>query len=173
MRISIVVAIAENGVIGRGGRLPWRIPSDLKLFRATTLGKPVIMGRKTFESIGKPLDGRANVVVTRNPTFRHDGVEVAGSFKQALALARRSAQKTGAAEIAVIGGADVFAAALAVANRIYLTRVHGSPEGDVYFPELKEGEWKETERRPLSRAPGDDFSCTLLVLDRSSAAPIA
>ena len=166
IRIALVVAAAENGVIGRAGRLPWRLPSDLKVFREITLGKPVIMGRKTFQSIGKPLDRRTNIVITRDPAFRPDNVTVAHSLEEALCAAVTAAQACGADEIMVIGGADIFRDALDRADRIYLTRVHGTPEGDVLFPPLRDEDWRETGRRPLPRTAGDEFASTLVVLDR-------
>ena len=133
MKISLIVAVAENGVIGRGGGLPWRLSSDLKTFRRLTMGKPMIMGRRTFQSIGKPLDGRDNIVVTRDPDIRsrwHLDVRKPRRCADAGAGARGT---RGGDEIMVIGGAGVFDAALPVADRIYLTRVHAAPEGDTYF----------------------------------------
>jgi dihydrofolate reductase len=166
--VAFVVAVAENGVIGRKGALPWRMPSDLKMFRKVTLGKPVIMGRKTFQSIGKALSGRDNLVVTRDPGFRADGVEVFPSVDEAIARARTLAAARGADEIAVIGGADIFQAALSRAGRIYLTRIHGSPEGDTFFaPDMVN--WRDVSRIQLERAPGDDYDATLVVLERISS----
>jgi dihydrofolate reductase len=165
-RIAFVVAIAENGVIGRNGQLPWRLPSDLKRFRALTLGKPIVMGRKTYESIGKPLDGRDNIVVTRQQDFRPAGVQVAGSLAEALALGRRLAADRGAEEVAIIGGADIFAAALAEADRIYLTLVHGAPEGDVHMALPEPERWLEVSREPMPRTPQDQFAADFIVLDR-------
>jgi dihydrofolate reductase len=168
-KISLVVAAAENGVIGRGGGLPWRIPSDLKTFRRLTLGKPIIMGRKTYQSIGKPLDQRDNIVVTRDPAFRAAGVIVAGSLDEALANARALSAAKGIDEIIVIGGAELYRKALPLADRIYLTRVHAEPEGDALFPSLSEGEWREVSREPLARDARDEHSCTLVVLERAAA----
>lgn len=166
-RVVFVVAVAENGVIGRKGALPWRMPSDLKMFRKLTLGKPVIMGRKTFQSIGKALPGRDNLVVTRDPGFKADGVEVFASVDEAIARAQTLAAARGADEIAVIGGAEIFAAALPHAGRIYLTRIHGSPEGDTFFaPDMVN--WHDVSRIQLERAPGDDCDATLVVLERNS-----
>ena len=165
-RVAFVVAAGENGVIGRGGKLPWRMPSDLKLFRKLTLGKPVIMGRKTFQSIGKALPGRDNLVVTRDAAFKADGVEVFASVDAAIARAQTLATARGADEIAVIGGADIFEAMLSRADRIYLTRVHASPEGDTFFaPDMVN--WHDVSRIPLQRSPGDDYDATLIVLERT------
>ncbi|MCL4766928.1 MAG: dihydrofolate reductase [Hyphomicrobiaceae bacterium] len=165
--LVLVVAAAENGVIGRGGRLPWRIPSDLRLFRRLTMGKPVIMGRRTFESIGKPLDGRDNIVMTRDPAFRAAGVIVEPSLAAAIAQARRLADARGVEEIMVIGGAEVFREALPQAERIYLTRVHGAPVGDTFLPPIPADEWREVSREPLPRGHADEHTCTLVVLERA------
>lgn len=164
--IALVVAAAENDVIGRGGRLPWRIPSDLRLFRRLTMGKPVVMGRKTFQSIGKPLDGRDNIVVSRDPAFDPAGVSVKRTLAEAIAEARAAAAARGQNEIMVIGGEAVFREALPLARRIYLTRVHGLPEGDTFLPGIPPGEWDEASREDLPRDPTDEFACTLIVLER-------
>jgi dihydrofolate reductase len=136
--ISIVVAVAKNGVIGRDNTLPWRIPEDLKRFKALTMGKPVIMGRKTWDSLPKkPLPGRSNIVITRNPEFRADGAVVVHSFAAAVA-------KAGSGEIAVIGGEAIFAEALPIADIINMTQVNASPEGDAYMPLIDRAHWRET-----------------------------
>jgi dihydrofolate reductase len=166
--ITLVVAAADNGVIGRGGRLPWRIPSDLKTFRRLTLGKPIIMGRKTYQSIGRPLDRRDNIVVTRDPAFRAPQVTVATSLGAAVDKARALAVAKGVDEIMVIGGAEIFCQALPLADRIYLTRVHAAPEGDAQFPSLAPGEWREVSREPLPRDARDEHACTLLILQRAA-----
>jgi dihydrofolate reductase len=163
--VAFVVAAAENGVIGRKGQLPWRMPSDLKMFRKLTLGKPVIMGRKTFQSIGKPLPDRDNLVVTRDAGFKEKGIEVFASVEAALARAQTIAAARGVDEIAVIGGAEIFTAALPSAGRIYLTRIQGSPEGDTFFaPDMTD--WHEVSRIQLERMPGDDYGAALVVLER-------
>lgn len=165
-RVALVVAVAENGVIGRNGALPWRMPSDLKMFRKVTLGKPVIMGRKTFQSIGKALAGRDNLVVTRDAAFKAEGVEAFASVDEAVARAQALAAARGVDEIAVIGGADIFKAMLPRAYRLYLTRIHGSPAGDTYFaPDMVN--WREMSRIQLERGPGDEYDATLTVLERS------
>jgi dihydrofolate reductase len=166
MIISLVVAVADNGVIGRDGTLPWRISSDLKTFRRLTMGKPLIMGRRTFQSLKKPLDGRDNIVVTRNPDYRPEAAIVAGDFNAALAIARECAIKRGVDQIAVIGGTSVFAAALPIADRIYKTKVHGSPAGDAYFPAVDWDAWQEVAREALPHGPNDDFTATLIELRR-------
>lgn len=164
--ISLVVAAAENGVIGRGGGLPWRIPSDLRTFRRITLGKPVIMGRKTFQSIGHPLDGRSNIVVSRQPGFAPAGVEVARTIDAAIRRGREIAAATGVDEVMVIGGAEVYRLALPLVSRIYLTRVHAAPEGDAVFTELPGAAWREVGREPIPKGPNDQHDCTLIVLER-------
>lgn len=166
--LVLLVAMTETGVIGRNGGLPWRLSSDLKQFRLRTMGKPLIMGRKTFESIGKPLDGRDNIVVTRNEGFSADGVHVATSFEDALRLARACAEARGAEEIAVIGGAQIYAAALPLANRIYLTQVHGDFAGDTTFPSLKPSDWREIFREHRAAGAKDDADFSLVVLERAS-----
>ncbi len=166
MRVSLIVAVAENGVIGRDGKLPWRLSADLKTFRRLTMGKPLIMGRKTFQSLKGPLDGRDNIVLTTDPFFEARGVSVVTSFADAVTLARMLALTRGADEVMVIGGAEVFRAALALADRLYWTAVEASPEGDVRFPEVDLSGWTEVERSALPRSEKDDVTATLRVLDR-------
>ncbi len=166
MIISLVVAVADNGVIGRDGTLPWRVSSDLKTFRRLTMGKPLIMGRRTFQSLKKPLDGRDNIVVTRNDDYRPEGTIIAPDFASALEVAETCAERRGVDEIAVIGGTAVFAEALPVAGRIYKTQVHGRPPGDAHFPNVDWSQWQEVSREALPIAATDDFTATLIVLDR-------
>ncbi|MGQ0457077.1 MAG: dihydrofolate reductase [Hyphomicrobium sp.] len=170
MKISLVVAVAENGVIGKNGGLPWRLSSDLKTFRRLTMGKPIVMGRRTYESIGKPLDGRDNIVVTRDAAFAPDGVSTADSVGDALTLARVLARTSGADEVMVIGGAAIYEATLPIADRIYLTRVHAAPEGDRRFDALKPNVWTEQSREPLPQGPKDEHAATLIVYDRAPEA---
>jgi dihydrofolate reductase len=144
--VVILVAVAENGVIGRDGDMPWRLSTDLKRFRARTLGKPVIMGRRTFASIGKPLPGRDVIVVTRDPSFAVEGVTVAASPWAALDAAGRIATRTGAAEIVVAGGGEIYRALIDVAERLVVTQVHARPEGDVGFPPIDPAVWREAAR---------------------------
>ncbi|WP_142848069.1 dihydrofolate reductase [Telmatospirillum sp. J64-1] len=142
--LSLIVAAAENGVIGRGNQLPWHLPGDLKWFKAKTLGKPVVMGRKTFQSIGKPLPGRPNIVVTRDRSFAAEGITVAHSLQDGLHQAESLLD--GGDEVMVIGGAEIFRECLPLARRLYLTEVHAEVEGDVYLPEIDRGQWRETFR---------------------------
>ena len=153
--LVLVVAVAENGVIGRAGGLPWRIRADLRKFRLVTMGKPLIMGRKTFESIGRVLDGRDSIVVTRRKDFRHEGVLVARSLQEALALANERAAARGAAEICVIGGAELFAETLPMAERLCMTHVAAAPDGDVFFPRFSPADWTEVWREELPFSDGD------------------
>lgn len=166
MRISLIVAVAENGVIGAKGQLPWKLSADLKTFRRLTMGKPIIMGRKTFQSLKGPLDGRDNIVLTTDPYFEADGISVVETFADAMTLARTLALTKGVDEIMVIGGAEVFRAALPHAGRIYWTEVHAKPNGDVMFPDVDLSEWAEVEREELPASPKDDVTATLRVLDR-------
>ena len=161
MRISLVVAVSENGVIGRAGALPWHLPDDSRRFRLLTTGHHVIMGRRTFESIGRPLPERVNVVLTRSGRLSAEGgVLVVGDLAEALAVAR----SRGEAEAFVIGGTSVYAAALPLADAIHLTRVHADLAGDAYFPDLAADAWSEVQRE---HHPGDArhahaFTYTLL-----------
>ena len=167
VRLVLVVAVAENGVIGRDGAMPWRLSSDLKRFRKLTMGKPMVMGRKTFEAIGRPLDGRDSVVVTRQAAFTAPGIHVANTFEAALLLAGELADGRGVEEIMVIGGAEIYAAALPLADTIYLTRVHAEPEGDTWFPELEPDQWREISRQRHPAGDRDDAASSFIVLERN------
>ncbi len=156
MKVVLVVAVGENNVIGRNGQLPWRLKSDLAHFRRLTLNKPVVMGRKTYQSIGKPLKDRTNIVITRDPKFSAPGVVRAGSFAEALDLARTDAQARGTDEIMIIGGRDVFAESLPLADRLEITHVHASPEGDVTFPPIDPKVWRDVSRSEYAGGPEDD-----------------
>jgi dihydrofolate reductase len=160
MEVVLVVAIAENGVIGSQGAIPWRIKSDMKRFKALTSGKPVVMGRKTFVSIGRPLPGRTNIVVTRDPDYRAAGVVVTHSFADAHAIAKGDALRRFATEIAVIGGAEIYAQWMASADRLEITEVHAKPEGDTRFPAIDAADWEEVARVRNPAGPDDsaDFS---------------
>ena len=141
--VALIWAMAENGVIGRANSLPWRLPKDMKHFMNVTMGKPVLMGRKTFESMKAALPGRTNIVMTRDTTWRRDGIKVVRSLDEGLALAEQQALIDGQDELMVIGGADVYRLALPRATRLYVTHVHASPEGDVCFPEVDWQSWRE------------------------------
>jgi len=166
MNIALVVAVADNGCIGRDNRLPWHLPEDLKYFKRVTLGKPVIMGRHTFESIGKPLPGRTNVVVSRNPAWQHDGVTVADSLPAALRLATAQARQDGQDEVMIIGGARLYAEALPLAQRLYYTRVHATVEGDAFFPALDWAEWQLVSREDHCASAGNPHEYSFCVYRR-------
>jgi dihydrofolate reductase len=146
VHIAIIVAIAENGVIGRDNELPWRLPSDLKHFKATTMGKPIIMGRKTFESIGRALPGRDNIVVTRGSDIASDEVHVAYSLDEAVGLAIGFARDRGTDEVFIIGGGQIYAEAIGQAGRLYVTEVAARPEGNAVFPPIDPAVWREVSR---------------------------
>ena len=146
MDIVIHAAVAENGIIGTDGGLPWQLSSDLKRFKAGTMGRPIIMGRKTFEGIGKPLPGRVNIVVTRDRGWSHEGVEAAGSLQDAITLATvRGRCMAGVEEIAVIGGGEIYAQAMPIADRLCITHVLAEPTGDTTFPAIDPALWRATE----------------------------
>jgi dihydrofolate reductase len=171
--VSLVVAMGLNRVIGREGQLPWRLPSDLARFKEQTLGKPVVMGRKTYQSIGRPLPGRANIVITRDPQFLAPGCRVVSGLDPALAAARQIARETGVGEICVIGGAQIYRQALPLADLIRLTQVHAAPDGDAVFPDLVADDWRTVWEidLPLAelQASGarDDHGFTALLLERT------
>ena len=165
--LSLVVAMAENRVIGRDNGLIWRIKSDLQYFKANTIGRPVIMGRKTFLSIGRPLPGRENIVLTREAHFSADGVHAVRSLDEAIELANRLAPGLGASEIAVAGGADVYAQLLPKASKIVLTLVHANPEGDAFFPPFEHLNFRETFREAHEAGPDDQYSFTYVTYERN------
>ncbi len=164
--VVLVAAVGENGVIGNQGALPWRLKSDLMHFKRLTVGKPVIMGRKTFESIGKALKDRTNIVLSRDLSLAAPGAVLATSMDAAFAFAKTDADKRGVNEIMVIGGSDVFEAAMEVADRLEITRVHASPEGDSYFPEIDSQQWREVKRERRARGPQDGADFTILTYER-------
>jgi dihydrofolate reductase len=166
VKVVLVAAVAENGVIGRDNKLPWHIRSDLQHFKRLTVGRPVIMGRKTFESIGKPLKDRTNIVITRDPNYAAEGVLVAPSLPAAMDLARRDALARGADSIAVIGGSGVFAESLGIADRLEITLVHASPQGDTLFPPIDSKIWRETKRVRQEAAPADDADISFITYER-------
>ena len=161
--VSLLAAVADNGVIGRDNGLPWHLPDDLKHFKALTLGKPILMGRRTFSSIGKPLAGRTNLVLTRAEEWRHPGVTAVHSIEAALEIAGD------APELVVIGGAEVYRLALPFARRIYLTRVHARVSGDTYLPELDPGAWREVQRQSHPIDERHAYPMTFVTLERLAA----
>jgi dihydrofolate reductase len=161
------VARSKNGVIGRGGDLPWRLSSDLKMFKRLTLGKPVIMGRKTWDSLPrKPLPGRLNLVLSRDLNFEPEGALACETFIEAYQIGREHAAEEGEEEVCVIGGAALFELALPKAQRIYLTEVDAEVEGDILFPPFDEGEWREVKREVHPKGEGDDHDFVFRVLER-------
>jgi dihydrofolate reductase len=158
--IVLIVAVADNGVIGARGALPWRLKSDMQRLKALTIGKPVVMGRKTFASIGRPLPGRTNIVVTRDANFRAPGVAVTNSFTGARAVAVGDALRRRATDIAVIGGAEIYQQWMDMADRLEVTEVHARPEGDTYFAAIDAATWEEVARVRNPAGPDDsaDFS---------------
>lgn len=164
--VAFILARADNGVIGRAGGLPWHLSGDLKFFKAQTLGKPVVMGRKTWQSIGRPLPGRPNLVVTRDSTFRPQGAEVFATVAAALQRAQDLARESAAGEVMVIGGGEIYRQTLPLASRIYLTEVHASPEGDTLFPVLDPAEWREVRRDPRVSAGAGQPDYSIVVLER-------
>jgi dihydrofolate reductase len=164
--IVLVVAVADNGVIGRGNAMPWRLASDLKRFKGLTMGKPVVMGRKTYRSIGKPLPGRTNIVVSRDAAFAAPGILVAGGVDAALACARGDALRRGADEIAVIGGTDIFTQTLPLADRLEVTHVHAQPDGDTFFPPIDQARWRAGARSEHQAGPNDDAAFTCVTYAR-------
>jgi dihydrofolate reductase len=168
-RIAIVLlaAVADNGVIGRGNALPFRQGSDLKRFKSITMGKPLVMGRKTYLSIGKPLSGRTNIVVSRDPNFGPDGVVVVRSIDAALSAARADAQKRGADEIVVIGGTDIFVQTMPLADRMEITHVHTSPEGDTYFPPIDATQWRVEAHSDHPAGPRDEAAFSYVTYARA------
>lgn len=162
-RVALVVAMARNGVIGRGNGLPWTLPEDLRRFKATTMGKPLLMGRKTHESIGRPLPGRLNVVLTRDQGWRAPGVSVVHTLAQGLDAAGE------AGELMVIGGAEIYRLVMPRAHRIYLTRVQADVAGDTYFPPLDPQEWVEVARDDYPADERNAFPLSFVTLERGAA----
>jgi dihydrofolate reductase len=165
-RLNLIVARARNGVIGRGGTLPWHLPEDLRHFKRTTIGHPIVMGRRTWQSIGRALPGRRSIVLTRNPRWSAPGCETAASLAQALAMCE------GAAEVFVIGGAAVFAEALPQAQRLFVTEIDADFEGDTFFPPIDPAAWRETSREHLAQDAGRPFGGIDFVTLEATAAVV-
>jgi len=167
MDIAIYVAIAENGVIGREGGLPWRLSTDLKRFKADTMGKPIIMGRKTYEGIGRPLPGRLNIVVTRDKGWRAEGVEVAHSLDEAITLAKvRGRCMVGAEEACVVGGGEIYAQALPLADRLHVTHVLAQVDGDAHFPPIDPEIWRVVRSQDFPAGEKDSHATRYTVYER-------
>jgi dihydrofolate reductase len=171
LKVGIHVAIAENGVIGRAGGLPWRLSTDLKRFKADTMGSPIIMGRKTFESVGRPLPGRLNIVVTRHKDWHAEGVETAPSLEEAMRLARkRAARMPEVREICVIGGGEIFGDALPLADTLHVTHVLAAIDGDTFFPAIDPATWTEISSVDVPSGERDTYPTRHAVYERRSAA---
>ena len=167
-KLTLVLAVARNGVIGRDGALPWRLSSDLKRFKAATMGKPVLMGRKTWDSLPKkPLSGRPNLVLSRDPNFRAEGGWAYTKLDVAIAAGRAMAQERGVDEVCVIGGAHLFEATLPLADRIVVTQVNLEPPGDTRLS-IDLGDWREVSREEVARGPNDDADFVVRVLEKAS-----
>ena len=167
MKIAMIAAVAENNAIGINNKMPWYLPGDLRYFKAVTMGKPIIMGRKTFDSLRKPLPGRTNIVITRDKDWSHEGVKVVHSLQDAISLAEDVALINGNDELMVIGGAEIYRQALPQADRLYLTRVYQSFKGDAFFPELNDAEWQEVAREDQHSEDEEPLKFSYLVLERT------
>jgi dihydrofolate reductase len=167
MEIVLIVAVADNGVIGAGGAIPWRLKSDQQRLKAMTMGKPIVMGRKTFMSLPRrPLPGRTNIVITRDKTFRATGAVVTTSFAEARAVARADALRRSVAEIVVIGGADIYAQSIDIADRLEITEVHVAPPGDTHFAPVDTGKWQEIARTLHPAGPDDSAAFSYVTYRR-------
>jgi dihydrofolate reductase len=164
MQISLIAAMGENRVIGAGNTIPWHLPADFKHFKELTTGHPVVMGRKTFESIGKPLPGRANIVITRDESYRRDGITAVTSPEAALSAA---ATAEGADEVFIIGGAEIYKIFLHQANKAYLTKVEGAFEGDAFFPEVNAEEWSRVSQEEHAADEKNAFSFVFQTYERN------
>ena len=169
MEIVLIAAVADNGVIGSAGAIPWRQKTDQQRLKAMTMGKPVVMGRKTFLSLRRPLPGRTNIVVTRDANFRAAGAVVTTSFFDARAVAIGDALRRSATEIAVIGGAEIYAQWMDIADRLEITEVHARPEGDTYFAAIEPADWEEVARVRNSSGPDDSADFSYVTYRRRSA----
>jgi dihydrofolate reductase len=167
MRLSIIAAMSENGVIGREGRLPWHLAADLKRFKQLTMGHAVIMGRKTWESIGRPLPGRRMVVITRQPNYQPDGVQVVPSLDDALAIA----ESAGDEEAFIIGGAEIYRLALPRAERLHVTLIHATIDGDTAFPPIDWSMWQQTASEPHRADDKNDFPYSFQIFERQGSRP--
>ncbi|BES72654.1 dihydrofolate reductase [Marinobacter nanhaiticus D15-8W] len=170
MRKALIVAMAQNRVIGRNNALPWYLPGDLRYFKQATMGKPILMGRKTFESIGRPLPGRLNVVITRDPDWEAPtGVVAEQSLEAAYRRAEAQAELEGGDEIMIIGGGQIYADALPDIDRMYVTQVHADVEGDAWFPEVDWDQWEELGREDFSASENNPYDYSFVVYQRRSA----
>ncbi|MDP2607824.1 MULTISPECIES: type 3 dihydrofolate reductase [unclassified Oceanobacter] len=166
MKLSLIVALSRNHTIGLDNQLPWHLPGDLKYFRDSTMGKPVVMGRKTHESIGRALPGRANIVISRQPDYQADGVAVVDSLECAIELAARLALQTDADEAMIMGGAEIYRQVLPLVERMYLTEVDADIEGDAFFPDFDRSEWRELSSEAHGPSDTNPYPYRFVVYDR-------
>jgi dihydrofolate reductase len=166
--ILVIAAVARNGIIGAENDMPWRLPTDLKHFKANTLGKPMIMGRRTFQSLPGLLPGRPHIVVSRDAAFEAEGADVMPSFEAALERGAELAAELGAAEVAVIGGGQIYKMAMEQADRLEITEVQADPDGDTHFPKIDPAVWREVARRPAERSERDSASVEFVTYERVS-----
>lgn len=166
MKLALIAAYAQNRVVGIDNKLPWHLPEDLKYFKRCTSGKAIIMGRKTFDSIGRPLPNRTNIVITRNSEFKAEGVKVVSTLEAAIELAKAVNEINGIDEVMVIGGATIYELTLPIADRLYLTHVHAKVEGDAYFPEVDFSNWHEVERADYSASETNPYDYSFVVYDK-------
>lgn len=166
MKLTMIWAMSRNRTIGRNNALPWHLPEDMKYFKRVTMGKPIIMGRKTWESIGQPLPGRSNIVITRDPSYTAEGVKIVRTLEEAISLAQSIAVIDGADEAVVIGGAQIYALALPLAQRLYMTQVHAEVAGDAFFPQFDLTQWEELGREDFSASGSNPYDYSFVVLER-------
>ncbi|MFT7108999.1 MAG: dihydrofolate reductase [Psychrobacter glaciei] len=166
MKVALIAAFAQNLVVGINNSLPWHLPEDLKYFKRTTSGKAIIMGRKTYESIGRPLPNRTNIVISRNPDFSAEGVVIVTSIEEAIKYAESVNMINGVDEVMIIGGAAIYQASLPMADRLYLTHVHASVEGDAYFPKVDFDQWKEVAREDFNKDDSNPYDYSFSVYDK-------
>ncbi|KKC35578.1 diacylglycerol kinase [Devosia epidermidihirudinis] len=166
IKIAMIAGVAENGVIGSSQTIPWRIPSDFGFFKRTTMGKPMIMGRKQYETVGKPLPGRTNIVVTRQPGYQPEGVLVFSTIEAALEKARAIAVADGVDEVMIIGGGDIYAQLMNVADRLYISHIELNPEGDVLFPVISPEQWIVVDSPEIEPSPKDEARYRVNVYER-------
>ncbi|HTJ57053.1 MAG TPA: dihydrofolate reductase [Devosiaceae bacterium] len=164
--VAMIAGVAENGVIGADGRIPWRIPSDMGFFKRMTMGKPIIMGRKQYESVGKPLPGRTNIVVTRQPGYQPEGVIVVNDLEAAIEHARTIAQADGASEVMIIGGGEIYSQALRYAERLYISHIALAPEGEIRFPAVDPAAWRIVDEPAVEPSPKDEAAFLVRVYER-------
>ena len=165
--IAMIAGVARNGVIGANGGIPWRIPSDMAFFKRTTMGKPIIMGRKQYESVGRPLPGRTNLVVSRQPGYQPDGVIVINDLAAAIEHGRTIAAADGVDEAVVIGGGEIYAAAMPFAGRLYISHIDLAPIGDVVFPTIDPVEWKVVSEPVVDPSPKDEAGFRVRIYERA------